>query len=143
MLLEQIHSRFNNLSQDRELKYYLGTPATEPEILKTEQRLGVSFPAQVESFYKYYNGLRVDDPQLEILPIERLTFALPNRLHFATVDNNRHLFFDVSAMNAADQWTVVTADDFQVTLTMASFWSIRMWTWIEKRRPIWVEPWET
>ena len=139
MLLEQILLRFKNLSANRELKYSLTSPASENEIMETEQRLGVSFPAQVKSFYQHCNGLHVDDPQLEILPIERLDFSFPQHLHFATLDSNHRLYFNVSKMNDADQWDIVTADGFLVTVTMASFWSNRMWTWIEKRRPIWEE----
>ena len=62
---------------------------------------------------------------------------MPNRLHFATLNGNEQLYFDVSRINEAKQWDIVTADGFRVTLTMASFWSIRMWSWIEKMRPIW------
>jgi hypothetical protein len=105
--------------------------------------LGVSFPAQVKSFYQHHNGLRVDEPQIEILPIECLDFAFPNRLHFATLDSNHHLYFDVSKINDADQWDIVTANGVLVTVTMASFWSNRMWEWIDKRRPIWEEQWAT
>jgi hypothetical protein len=137
MLLEQLPSRFSNLQQNRELKYFLPGPASDEEVARGEQKLGLSFPAPVALFYRSYNGLRVEEPHLEVLPVERLSLSMPNRLHFATVDGSKHLYFDVSRINEAEQWDIVTADGFRVTLTMASFWPNRMWSWIEKKRPIW------
>lgn len=139
MLLEHIPSRFKNLSSHQVLKYFLANGAPESRIEEAEQRLAISFPQQVKCFYQHYDGLRVDDPQLEILPIEQINFSSPNRLHFATLDGNRYLFLDTSKRNEANQWDIVTAEGFRVTVTMASFWSNRMWSWIEKRREIWRE----
>jgi len=137
MHLEQLPSRFSNLSQSRELKYSLANPASDEDIARGEQKFGLSFPAQVRLFYRSYNGLRVEEPHLEVLSVERLSVSMPNRLHFATLNGSEHLYFDVSHSNEAEQWDIVAADDYRVTLTMASFWSIRMWSWIEKKRPIW------
>jgi len=137
MLLEELPSRFANLSQNRELKYSLASPASDEEVARAEHKLGLSFPAQVGLFYRSYNGLRVEEPHLEVFPVERLTLFMPNRLHFATLNGSEHLYFDVSRINEAEQWDIVAADGFRVTLTMASFWSTRMWSWIEKKRPIW------
>jgi hypothetical protein len=81
--------------------------------------------------------LRVDDPQLEILSIERLNFASPGRLHFATLEDSRRLFFDVSHLNVAEQWNIVTEKAYRVTYTMASFWTNKIWAWVEKKRAIW------
>lgn len=141
MRLEDIPSRFQKLLAKRALNYSLAAPASDDEILRVELRLGVSFPRQVRLFYRSFNGLRVDDPQLEILSVERLNLASPSRLHFATLDGSRLLYFDVSHMNEAGQWDIVSAEDYRVTLTMASFWSNKIWAWVEKRRAIWRE-WE-
>lgn len=139
MHLEHIPSRFQKLAAERGLNYSLAAPASDDEILRAERRLGVSLPEQVRLFYRSFNGLRVDDPQLEVLSVERLNFASPSRLHFATLDGGRPLYFDVSHAKEAGQWGIVSADDYRVTLTMASFWSNKIWTWIEKRRAIWRE----
>ena len=139
MQLEHIPSRFQKLSEQGALNYSLASSASDEEILRAEQRLAVSFPAQVKLFYRSFNGLQVDDPALEISPIEQLYFASPNRLHFATLDGRRSLYFDVSYINEAEQWDIVAADDYRVTLTMASFWSNKIWAWVEKRRAIWQE----
>jgi hypothetical protein len=141
MHLADIPLRFQRLAGKRELNYSLAAPASDDEMLCAERRLGISFPAQVGLFYRSFNGLRVDDPPLEVLPIERLNFASPNRVHFATLDGGRPLYFNVSRINEAGQWDIVSADDYRVTLSMASFWSNKIWAWVEKRRAIWQE-WE-
>ncbi len=135
MVLEQLRSRFLNLSATSGLKFSLGAPASESEIAAVEQRLGLVMPTQIRSFYLHYNGLKVDDPRVDVFRIEHLVFSLPNRLEFALLGDS-HLYFDVSGINEANQWDIVTTDGRRVTLTLASFWSNRMWSWIEKRRPI-------
>jgi len=140
MHLDDIPLRFQRLAGKRELSYSLAAPASDDEMLSAERRLGISFPAQVELFYRSFNGLQVDDPPLEVLPVEHLNFA-SNRLHFATLDGSHPLYFDVSRTNEAEQWDIVSADEYQVTLSMASFWSNKIWVWVEKRRAIWQE-WE-
>lgn len=137
MHLEQISSRFQKLSKQRELNYSLAGAASEEDIQRAEQRLGVLFPTQIKLFYQRFNGLRVDDPQLEVLPVERLDFASPDRLHFATLDGDRRMFFDVSHINVAGQWDIVAAGDYRVTFTMASFWTNKIWAWVEKKRAVW------
>lgn len=65
-----------------------------------------------------------------MLPVERLSLSMPNRRHFATLNGSEHSLLRVSRINEAEQWDIVAADGFRVTLTMASFWSNRMWSWI-------------
>ena len=139
MQLEHFALRFEKLSNLSGLKYSLGESALEGDVSQAEERLGISFPAQVVIFYKNFNGLRVEKPQLEVLPIGNLNFAFPNRLHFATFDGNHRLYFDTSQTNAAEQWDIVAEDDFRVTLTMASFWSNKIFAWVERKRVIWEE----
>lgn len=138
MFLDQLGSRFLKLSQHQRLDYSIAGPASETNVSEVEQQLGVSFPEQVRSFYLSYNGLRVTDPQLEILSLESLKFTSDEFLRFAILNGGIDLGFDVSKINEADQWNIVSDNGFLVTLTMASFWSIRMWSWIEKRRAIWL-----
>ena len=139
MHLEHISSRFQKLAEQRGLNYSLSAPASDEEIQSAERRLGVSFPEQIRLFYRSFNGLRVDDPPLEVFSSGRLNISSPNRLHFATLDGSRPLYFDVSHTNEAGQWDIVGAEGYRVTLTMASFWSNKIWAWVEKRRAIWRE----
>jgi cell wall assembly regulator SMI1 len=137
MYLGYISTRLQKLSEQRHIKYRVAGPASNESIALAEQRFKVSFPEQVRVFYQNYNGLRVEEPQLEIYPLEGLDLISPERLHFTTLNTNERLLFDVSHINEAGQWDIVTEDNYRVTLTMASFWTNKIWAWIEKRCEIW------
>jgi len=138
MHIEDVAKHFEKRARQRGLHYVLGGAAPEAVIVQAEERLRVVFPAQVKRFYQHYNGLHVEDPPLEVVPLERLAFSAPARLHFATVDREHQLCFDVSQLNEAGQWDIVSAPDgVPVTLTMASFWSNKLWAWIDQGRAIW------
>ena len=139
MHLDHLALRLEKMSVQSGLKYALGEPTSSVDILQTEKLLDVSFPTQVMLFYENLNGLQVSEPKLEILPIEKLNFVSEHRLHFATFDGNQQIFFDTSHLNNADQWDIVTDEGFCVTLTMASFWSNKIWRWIERKKKIWLE----
>ena len=142
MHLEHFRARFEKLSKERDFIYFLAEKAIEQEVAEIESKLKISFPAQVKLFYESFNGLKVNFPKLEIFPVENLKFLSKNRLNFAVIDENHRLFFDTSYYNEANQWNIVADDDFLVTLTMASFWSNKIWAWIEKERKIWKEEFE-
>ena len=139
MYLEHVARKFERLQHQRGIISSLGKPPSENLISKVENNLGVSFPAKVALFYKHFNGLRVEDPHVEILPIEQLNFVSPNRLHFATFDRNNRVFFETSQLNEVEQWNIVAEDNFLITLTMPSLWSAHIWGWVEWRRVIWKE----
>jgi hypothetical protein len=122
------------------LVYTIGAPSSESTIADAEQRLALRFPKQVVDFYTAYNGLRVEEPQIEILTVERLEYLTENSsslLHFATVDHLHKVYFDTSHINVAGQWDIVASSGYRITFTMASFWSNKLWAWIDKQRTIW------
>ena len=138
MQIEDVAKHLERRQRDRGLRYRIGPPAEEWRIADAERRLGLEFPAQVRKFYGHYDGLHVESPPLDICSIDMLTFVAPTMLRFAIIDNDHQLCFDVSSLNAAGQWTIVNLQDRDhVTLTMASFWSNKIWHWIDKQRPIW------
>lgn len=138
MHLEHVVGHLQRRARERGLEYSVGSPASASAIGEVERRLGVALPPQVERFYRYYDGLSVDEPPLEVYSLERLAFVDPHRLRCARVDGRHELCFDVSAANEAGQWDiVVAATGYRVTLTMASFWSNKLWAWIDQHRPIW------
>ena len=139
MHLEQIPSEFQKLSNQNDLIYSLGKAASKEEIFKAEQKLDVTFPTQIKLFYESYNGLRVEEPQLEVLSLEQLHFVTPYKLNFAVIDDRHQFYFDTSQINEADQWDIVTQDDYLITKTMASFWTNKIWAWLKRRREIWKE----
>lgn len=139
MYLEHVARKFERLQWQRGIISSLGNPASENLISQVENNLGVSFPTKVAVFYKHFNGLRVQDPRVEILPVEQLKFVFPNRLNFATFDHSNRVFFDTSQINEAGQWNILAEDGFFITLTMPSLWSAHIWGWVEWRRVIWEE----
>jgi len=137
MNLEHLNLQLKKRARRGAFSYCVSAPVSDESILEAARRLRVSFPIQVKCFYKQYNGFRVDNPPLEVLPIDELTRESDTRVRFATLDNCRSLFFDVAGLNEAGQWDVIAENGFRITLTMASFWSNKIWAWIDKRRTIW------
>lgn len=138
MRIEHVAVNLERRAQKSGLNYTLGAPASAQQILQAEQRFGVAFPAQTRLFYQHYNGLEVAAPSLTVLPLEQMSFLAPGYLHIATIDHQHHLYFDTTALNPAEQWDIVTVPaGFVVTRTMASFWSNKIWAWIDKGRAIW------
>ena len=116
----------------------IGRKIDEQEILKIEEELNIKFPNQIKNFYKACNGIQVLEPNLVVLPIEKLTFIDRNKLLFATVGKSKELYFDTKKLNVAEQWSIKTlGTDYQVTFTMASFWTNKVWRWLNYQKPIW------
>lgn len=139
MHLDHLPGRLARLANECGLHYSLGAPAHADDVARAETRLEISLPAQVALFYLAFDGLRVEEPRLEIRALEQLEFDGGGRLHFCSLADNRRLVFDTARLNAAGQWDIVSVDGYRVTFTMASFWSNKIWAWIEKRRPIWCD----
>lgn len=138
MHLHQISRRFEKLAQNG-LEYHLGPPATAAAIDAAESRLEVRLPEQVRRFYSAFDGLEVVDPPFKLFPLSEL-HRDGSLLEFCRCDGIHRLAFDTSQLNPRDQWFIVNADTgYRVTFTMASFWSVRMWSWIELGRPIWFD----
>ncbi|WP_223645482.1 hypothetical protein [Corallococcus sp. EGB] len=55
-------------------------------------------------------------------------------------DFQHTLAFNVEAVNEAGAWDIVSAETgFQDTLTMAGFWSNKVFAWVMRQRRIWAE----
>lgn len=122
------------------LKFQVGKPAIESAFVAFEERNGITMPQQVKWFYLVCNGLNVEAPPLEIKSIEDLITDETGKIIFAIFDKRHHICFDVSKNNAASQWDISNYDTgFIVTLTMASFWTNKIFAWLDKQRTIWKE----
>jgi len=102
-------------------------------------RLDVGFPEQVHWFYGTCDGIEVSEPALRLYSLAEL-----NRdgklVEFCVCDFIHRLAFDTGQVNEAGQWSIVNAETgYRITYTMASFWTIHLWAWIEKGRPIWYD----
>ena len=124
--------------QKRGIPHRAGEPADRASLAEAEHRLGQPLPAQLRLFYEHLNGLEIHEPPLIILPIEQLERGPHGCVHFATVDRQHRLVLDLRGLNAAGQWSVVAEEsEHLVTLTLASFWSNKVFAWLDARREIW------
>jgi hypothetical protein len=122
------------------LRIQVGKPAIESAIKAFEERNGIKIPQQVKWFYQKCNGLNVEDPALNIKPIENLNKDEADKIIFAIFREKHRICFDISKNNAASQWNILNYDTgFLITLTMASFWTNKIFAWLDNQRTIWKE----
>lgn len=142
MNIEHVKKQLEKRAQLLGLVFELGQPASEAEIAEAEIQMQVEFPFQLRLFYTHYNGLRVLTPPLVVYQLKDLHIDLNRRIPFAVLDSVYELAFDTKFINAAGQWDIICINtDYVVTVTFASFWSNKIWGWIDKQRQIW-KPWE-
>lgn len=119
---------------------HFGPGANSDAIDACERRLGVTFPVNVRRFYAAHDGLRVKVPSLVIRPLDALALAPGGLLPFAGFDGEHTLAFAVEAVNEAGEWDIVNVETgHRVTLTMANFWSNKVFAWVKKQRRVWAE----
>lgn len=105
---------------------------------KVENQLGLTIPEKTKHFYKVFNGLKTQNPQLTVFAIEDWKKNTDGLIHFATFNNSAEIFFDTRRLNQADQWTITNpASNYEITLSMSSFWSNKIWHWIKDQKEIW------
>ena len=120
------------------LRFQVEPPAIESDIEAFEKRYHLKIPEQVRWFYQKCDGLQIEDPALEIKSIDDLAIDGTGKVLFAIFDEKHRICFDVSKINAASQWDIVNDDTgFVVTLTMASFWTNKIFAWLDNKRTIW------
>lgn len=116
----------------------LGSPASSAEIDSAARRLGIEFPGPVSWFYRAQNGFVVTDPGIEVLSLSELAFDQGRDLPFARLDGRHWLVWRTEGLNTAGQWDIAEkVSGYLVTRTMPSFWSNKVFAWIDQRRRIW------
>jgi hypothetical protein len=138
MHLHQITHRFDSLGQQG-LVCRLASGASPEAIEQAEARLRIKFPEQAACFWRTFDGLEVDVPPFKILSLSQMRRE-GDLVVFCVCDRLVRIAFDLSSLNEAGQWSILNGETgYRITLTMASFWSTHMWTWIVKHRPIWYD----
>lgn len=138
MLLEHLQLNIDKRVNGSGLEASLVPGVSSESIALLESRLNQKLPDPVRQFYLHYNGLVVTDPLFVILPVEELFVDERSMIHFATADGVHRICFDCSQRNEANQWNIVdSATGEQITLSMASFWSNKIWKWIDWRLAFW------
>lgn len=142
MQIEHFIKRLDKFQQSKTgFEYRLGTPLQLSEISSTEIKLGIVIPEKIKYFYLVANGLKTSNPDFEIVELDTWIVEAEH-IHFATFDTVNRVFFNVSKINSAGEWTIVSKDnDYKITLTISSFWTNKIWHWIEQKRNIWSDNW--
>jgi len=137
MKIEHLKNNLQKRAVKNGIVYLLGDPVPDEIIAREAERLGVVFPKEIVIFYKYHNGIVIKGPDLQVYRIQDLK-KIDGKILFACVDGNNNLCFDILDLNLAGQWNIVScAKGNVITHTFASFWSNKIWAWIDKRRAIW------
>ncbi len=138
MLVEQVERKLTKRAEKSGLVFSLGTSVEASQLRSVESALGLSLPAQVESFYRAHDGLTVEEPALVVFRTQDLK-RRGDLLRFATFDGEHHVAFDVGHTNEAGQWDIVCEETGDtITLTMASFLANKIRHWIDHRRRVWL-----
>jgi hypothetical protein len=82
--------------------YRLNTGASETELRQTEHRLFLELPAPARAFWMSINGLIVEDPPFEVLPLSQFSVD-GGLLAFARCSHNVRIAFDTRTENEAGQ----------------------------------------
>lgn len=142
--LDDFRPNLQKRHDEHGLQFVVGAGASESDMVHATNRLETALPKQVRLFYSKFDGLVVNYPRFEILPISRLTRNQYSLIHFATADNYHSICFDSRIANAAGQWDIISqADGYVITHSMASFWSNTIWKWIDREIPFWRADWHT
>lgn len=142
MQIETFTKRLDRLTNSNsEFKYYLGDILNESDFIQIEKKLGIIIHQKVKDFFKVANGLTTTSPVFEIIDLRNL--KVENKLiHFATFNGTIPVCFRIDKLNDGDDWTILVKEtEFEITKTISSFWSNKIWKWLEQKNIIWEEKW--
>ena len=142
MHIEDFIRRLDRISSvDKNFSYSIDKNISLDIVEKTEMKLKISIPEKIKLFYLFLNNLKTKNPDFEIVGIEN--WILENGfINFAIFDSLGIVSFDTRKLNEAEEWNIVNRTiDYELTMTISSFWSNKIWKWLEQRRPIWKPDW--
>ncbi|MDP4202512.1 MAG: SMI1/KNR4 family protein [Bacteroidota bacterium] len=142
MYIENFIQQLDKLEQTRKgFRYTLGKALQVDDFKSIEEKLEISIPNKIKDFYLVANGLITNNPEFEIIAIDSWVVK-SDSIHFATFDQINKIYFNISEINQAGEWTIYNLqDNYEITLTISSFWSNKIWQWIIKNKKIWANNW--
>lgn len=142
MYIEDFIQQLDKLKQNKkEFRYTLGKNLQVDDFNSIEKKLKITIPDKIKDFYLVANGLITNNPEFEIVTIDSWEVN-SEYIHFATFDQIHKIHFRISEVNQAGEWTICNlADSYEITLTISSFWSNKIWQWIMKNKKIWANNW--
>jgi|TARA_B110000908_G_C9874126_1_gene279652 cell wall assembly regulator SMI1 len=145
MEIEKIGIRLEKIKKlNSNFEYSFGEKISSNNIEFIENKLNLTFPEKVKKFYSFTNGLKTTNPNFEIIELNKLKKEKA-LVHFATFDNNKKIYFETEKWNNANEWNIIEKEtNYELTKTISSFWSNKIWHWIENKKRIWEnEFWKT
>jgi len=142
MQLDNFIKRLDKMkTKDPLFNFRLGNPISLSDCTKIENKLHIKIPKKVKNFYQTTNGLITSNPDFDIIKID--SWEIENKsIHFATFNKINKVFFEISKLNNANEWTIINKENgYEITLTISSFWSNKIWHWIENKKMIWEDNW--
>ena len=142
MHIEDFIRRLDRISSsDENFSYSVDKNISLDVVKRVEMKLKINIPEKIKLFYLFLNNLKIKNPDFEIIEIEN--WILENGfINFAIFDSSGIVSFDTRKRNEAEEWDIVNKTiDYQLTMTISSFWSNKIWKWLEQRKPIWTPDW--
>lgn len=99
--LDQVAARFAKLT-NQGLSIRVGPGAEAHELQRTEDRLGLTLPGQVATFWGAFDGIHIDDPKFVIRSHEDFKINA-GLLCFGLCDGSVPIAFDTRSLNEAGQ----------------------------------------
>jgi hypothetical protein len=122
-----------------DFEYNFGEKLDSNEFEVIEKKLNLIFPEKIKEFYLFTNALKTYNPTFEIIELNELKIER-SLVHFATFDNVHQICFMVQKLNKANEWTIIEMKTkYELTLTISSFWSNKIWHWLENNDKIWAD----
>jgi hypothetical protein len=138
MEIEKFRMRLEKLNKSNpNFEYKFGEKLNSNDFDFIEKKLNINFPEKIKEFYQFTNGLKTLNPNFEIIELDKLT-SKNSLIHFATFDKTKKICFMTEKLNNAKEWTIIEKESkYELTLTISSFWSNKIWHWLEKKNKIW------
>lgn len=142
MNIENFRKRLDKLkSLNNDFEYKLNNSFKEIDFTLIELQIGKEIPEKIKTFLKELNGLKTTNPEFQLLELESLE-NINDLIHFATFDGKIETCFKSDKLNNANEWTIINKETgYEITKTISSFWSNKIWHWLEQKHKIWANNW--
>ena len=139
MHLNDFQKRLEKVKRkNQEFTFKLNDGVDLSDITYLEQQMRTELPESIRTFWTYSDGLESENPGLRICKLKDFNFIGKSLIHFATFDKDIKVYFDASNLNIAKEWSIVNKEEnYTLSLTMASFWSNKIWQWLDSKTEIW------
>lgn len=103
--------------------------------------LGENIPSNVKVMLMDFGAFKIDKPRsFELLEFSDLKIIRERFLLFAIINDVENICFDMRKINSANEWDIINIkDEFIITHTLSSFFTNKVWAWIDRSRTIWKE----